>query len=518
MRKVLILLLLVCNLGLWAAPHQRPKLILAIVVDQFRYDYLTRFRGDYHSGLERLIEHGAVFADAHHIAAPTVTAIGHSTFLSGATPSLSGIAGNEWYDRQARKTVTSVSDDAVKMIGGPAGALGSSPHNLLVSTVPDELKMQGRDSKAIGISIKDRGAILPVGHMADAAYWYDPDSNHWVTSGYYRDDLPSWVQKINSERWYARYIGASWFPFDAPEGKGKPYCTMVNGSEIPFCSSLEATPWGNDMIEEFAERALVEEKMGQHTGTDVLAVSFSSNDYVGHALGPDAPEVRDVSIRTDRVLGKLFDLVEKEVGAGRTLVVLTADHGVSPVPEVNQARRMPGGRLSPVNLERAVDEALVSKYGAGKWVAATSGPSIYLNWELIQSKKLDPAAVQDTAAGAMRKQPHAFRVYTAEEIMNGRVPEDFVTQAIRNGFFRQRSPDVIFLADPFFLFEATGTGHGTPFNYDTQVPVIFMGAGIKPGTYYQRAAVNDIAPTLAAILGLPSPSGSVGRILSEMFE
>lgn len=516
MKKIVLSVLLLCHIQAFGAPPKKPKLIVGIMVDQFRYDYLTRFRSDYSAGFARLLEHGAVFTDAHHISAPTVTAIGHSTFMSGATPSLSGIAANEWYDRQLKKSVTSVSDPDTKLVGGAAGRAGSSPNRLLVSTLGDEIKMQGGDSKVIGVSIKDRSAILPAGHMADAAYWFDGESKAWVTSSYYMSELPPWVQEFNRGQPALQHMNATWFPFDAP--KGTPYCTLAEGTAVPSCGSIEATPWGNDMIEAFAERVVVEEKMGKHAGTDLLTVSYSSNDYVGHELGPDSPQVRDISIRTDRLLGKFLDFLNQKVGEANIVIVMSADHGVSPVPEVNRARRMPGGRLSMSMLTGAAQEALSAKYGTGKWVDAGGTASIYLNIDLIHSKNLNRAEVEETAAEALRALPHAFRVYTRDALMSGRVPDDFVTAAFRNGFNPQRSADVLFLSEPFYIFGATGTSHGTPFNYDTHVPVIFMGADIRAGSYYDRVAVNDIAPTLASIVGVPFPSGSVGHVLSQMFK
>jgi len=517
-RLIALILLALCAFAAPVTPPKPPKLIVAIVIDQFRYDYLLRFRTDYNAGLARLLDRGAVFTDAHHIHFPTVTAVGHSTFLSGATPSSSGIIANEWFDRETGETVTSVSDNDTKLVGGAPGVIGSSPHRLLVSTVGDELKMAGRHSKVVGISIKDRSAILPVGHAADAAYWYDSDSNNWVTSSYFMADLPAWVKDINHQRPFNKYLGATWLPFDAQDSSATPFCTMVNGNdEVRYCGGLEATPWGNEMIEEFTERALVEENLGHHDDTDLLAVSFSSNDYVGHAVGPDAPEVRDISIRTDRLLGRLFDFIDQHVGAGNTLAVLTADHGVAPVPEVNQERRMPGGRMSGFTMLRAVNDALAARYGQGKWIAGGTEEGLFLNRGLIAQKKLDLAAVQDTAAAVLRAAPHVFRVYTSAQLAHGQVTGDYVSKAVLRGFFEPRAADVIVIQDPYYLFGATGTSHSTPFNYDSQVPVIFLGEGIRPGEYHEKIAVNDIAPTLTTILRLEEPSGSIGRILDEIF-
>ena len=489
---------------------------MAIVIDQFRYDYLLRFRGDYHSGLDRLLRDGAVFTDAHYLHAATVTAVGHSTFLSGAPPSVSGIIANEWYDRETKQTVTSVFDPKSQLVGGVPGAPGSSPRRLLVSTVGDELKMQGVAAKVIGISIKDRSAILPAGHMADAAYWYDPDSNHWVTSTYYGTELPDWVMKLNGENGYQRYLGAKWYPLDDPGGTGKPFCSMVANTDVRFCGGLEATPWGNEMIEEFAERAISAEDLGSRDRVDILAVSFSANDYVGHAVGPDDPAVRDISIRTDRLLGKLMDFVDARLGSGNTLLVLTADHGVAPVPEVNQARKMPGGRLSDARVSQRITDALTKRFGPGKWLLPSPASMPYLNSELIQTRKLDPAEVERVAASAAQAEAHIARIYTRHEILSGNVQRDDIGRAMSLGFYGPRSSDLLILQEPYYLFDATGTSHGTPYDYDNHVPVIFAGPQIKAGTYPQKIAVNDIAPTLAAILGIEQPSGSIGRILAEV--
>ena len=447
-----------------------------------------------------------------------MTAVGHSTFLSGATPSVSGIIGNEWYDRESGATVTSVSDSKSKMVGGVPGAAGSSPRRLLVSTIGDELKMHGVPSKTIGVSIKDRSAILPVGHMADGAYWYDPDSNHWVTSTYYRSELPDWVRKLNDEQTYRQFLGAKWFPFDAKDGSGTPFCSMVAGGETRFCGGLEATPWGNEIIEEFAERAISNEQLGQHSGVDVLAVSFSANDYVGHAVGPDDPAVRDISIRTDRLLGKLLDYVDARVGKDNTLVVLTADHGVAPVPEINGARNMPGGRLSEARFLERVSGALIKRFGPGKWLLSSSPTMLYLNLELIQTRKLDLKDVERVAAQAASQEAHIARVYTRDELLSGQVQRDEIGRAFSLGFYGPRSGDVLVLQEPYYLFEATGTSHGTPYDYDSHVPLIFFGPGIQARTYLGKVATNDVAPTLAEILGIEAPSGSMGRVLSEMLQ
>ena len=307
-----------------SAPPAAPqtKLVVAIIVDQFRYDYMTRFDSAYQDGLRKLHDHGAFFTDAHEAHFPTVTAVGHAAFLTGSIPAVDGIVGNDWYDRETRKTVTSVSDDATKLVGGSGGA-GSSPRRLVASTLGDEIKAIGAaDTEVIGISLKDRAAILPAGHAANAAYWFDHESGQFVTSTYYMKDLPAWVQAFNKSDAANKYASAKWATFKTlPAVLGKPYY-----------EAMIATPYGNDMLEAFTEAALKEEHLGRHPGTDVLTVSFSSNDLLGHQTGPDAPEVRDMCLQTDRVLGRLLRAVEEAAGAGNYVVVFTSDHGVAPKP------------------------------------------------------------------------------------------------------------------------------------------------------------------------------------------
>lgn len=500
-----------------AAPGQaavkRPKLLLAITVDQFRYDYLIRFRDQYNSGLAKLLTSGAVFTNAYYDHFPTVTAIGHSTLLSGAMPSVSGIIGNEWYDRKAGKQVTSVSDDDYEMLGGVArGTQGrsASPRRMLVSTIGDELKMAGRQSKVVGISVKDRSAILPAGHMADGAYWFDPNSGNFVSSTFYFKDLPSWVKDFNSTRYADKFAGQAW----TPVGGGKPFDTLPGQPGKPLYDALERNPAGNELVMRFALAAMAGEQLGKHEGTDVLAVSFSANDYVGHRKGPDAPEVRDISIRTDRTLGELFKAIDAQIGMRNVVVVLTADHGVSPVPEVNQARKMPGGRI--LDPGATVQAKLAEKYGEGKWIEGRTGESLYLNRALISQKKLPFDEVLNYAAEAARSIPHMFRVYTRTQLAAAAVRGDAIDRRVLNGFNDVRACDITVVSEPFYIYEkGTGTSHGMPFQYDAHVPVILMGPGIKPGKYHRKAAPNDIAPTLATLLEIETPSGALGRVLDE---
>lgn len=499
------------------APARKPKLVILVVVDQFRYDYLTRFRSDYNAGLARLLERGAVFTNAYFEHAPTVTAIGHSVTLTGAMPSVSGIVGNEWYDRDSGRQVTSVSDDSTALVGGGANLKGSSPRRMLVSTVSDELKMASRGkARVYGISIKDRAAILPVGHMADGAFWFDPATGNFVSSTYYFAELPGWVQEFNKSRVVDQWLGKEWKPVVKFALPPNPFRKLPAAPGKAYYDGLERTPWGNDIVALLGEKAIEAAKLGRGDSTDILSISFSSNDRVGHPAGPDSDEVRDLSAQTDRSLGRFFQFVDARVGLDKTLIVFTADHGVAPLPEFAARSRLPGGRLDAKRAVDAIEKALAARYGEGKWVVGRSGPSPYLDHALIRRKGLDLAEVQETAASAVRAMPHVARVYTGEQLRLGRFVRDTVGQRVANGYFAPRSPDLYIVAEPNWIFEATGTTHGSPYNYDAQVPVIFLGPAVKPGVYKQQIMAPDIAPTLSAILDVAAPSGACGRVLAEI--
>lgn len=486
------------------APAQ-PKLVVAIVIDQFRYDYLTKFQAEYTGGFKRIREHGAAFTNAHYDHVPTVTAVGHSTFLTGATPAMSGIIGNAWYDRASKTAVTSVSDANCRLLGAPGDC--ASPKRLLQSTLGDEMKMSGKGGKVIGVSIKDRSAILPSGHMADGAYWFDGKTGNFVSSDYYFDALPKWVDEFNSSRPAEKYLGREWL--------GKKAAATADAR---FYASLDATPWGNELILQFAEKAIAAEKLGAGPKVDLLAVSFSANDYVGHALGPDSPEAHDMALRVDKLVGELIRAAEAQAGAGRVLVVLTADHGVAPVPEVNQKRKMPGGRFDERPELDAVEKALTARFGtpaAGKWILYSGEGTLFLNQDTAQGRP-DMALIESAAADAIRPIPHIFRVYTRTQLMNGQIALDPVDVRMRNGFNAARSGNVFVMLDPYWMVSRAGTTHGAPFDYDTHVPLLFLGPRIRPGRYNANVIVNDIAPTLATMLDVETPSGSVGRVLDEM--
>ncbi len=514
MKKTTLGLALLASLScLWAQPPAapspaRPKLLLVIAVDQFRYDYLVKFRSEYSAGLAQLLNQGAVFTNANYEHAPTITAVGHATMLTGASPVLSGIVANEWYEKEIGKVTTSVQDESSELLGD--NGVGSTPKRLLVSTVADEIKMARRgESKTIGLSLKDRSAILMPGRMADAAYWFASENGSWVTSNWYMKELPKWVADHNARRPADKFLGKPW----TPQWGGPALRSMTTKPDTMFYSNVEKSPFGHDILVEMAQLAIDNEKLGQHPATDVLAVSFSSNDIVGHTYGPDSPEARDMSIKTDRALGQLFAYVDKKIGMRNVLVALTADHGIPPIPEVNTERKMPGGRVKDKDVIAAVEATLTAKFGPGKWYVGKSPEQFYLDPALVE--QYGPAQVRAAAAETLRNIPHVHRVYTKEQLLNGQTGQDKVGRRVANGYNTVRGADLILVLDPYYLFGTSGTTHSSPFGYDTHVPIILMGPGVKPGRYHQAAAVNDIAPTLATILEVEVPAGSMGRVLSE---
>jgi len=523
MKKLVALLLAVLSVTM-ALPTAQPapgpdtRLILLIAVDQFRYDYLTRFRSEYTDGFKRLLTQGAVFTNANLEHYPTVTAVGHATMLTGATPSVSGIIGNDWFDRETGTTVTSVSDTTVKVLGSPTGS-AASPRRLLVSTVGDELKLASLAAKGsaeaprvFGVSLKDRSAILPVGRGANAAYWWDTKTGSFVTSTHYMTAVQAWLQAFNDRKLADASAGASWTGVSAPATL---FRKLPAERGAPLYDAVYASPYGNELLADLAIELLTREQLGTRNATDLLSVSFSSNDSVGHTFGPDSPQVRDIAVRTDRTIGRLLAQIDKVVGLQHTLIAFTADHGVARLPELLRDSGLPGGRMTTKELFDPMQQALTERFGAGKWLLATAGSSPYLNYDLIDSLHLDAVEVRRVAAAAALKVPHVARVYTRDQLLRGEVANDRVGSRVLRGFNSERSGDLEIILEPFWMRQAEGTTHGTPYNYDAHIPLILMGGRIVPGQYDGQVALNDLAPTLATLVDIEIPAGSSGRVLTE---
>lgn len=482
--------------------EERPALVVLVVVDQMRYDYLTRFGHEFDSGLKRLLQEGAVFTNANYEAAPTMTAVGHSTILSGATPSVSGIAGNTWYERAEGRNVTSVFDDEVTALGGGNGA---SPKRLAVTTVGDELKYSGKGGKVFGVSLKDRSAILPAGRTADGAFWLV--DGQFVSSSWYFEQLPAWVTRFNDAKPADKFGGVTWVDVVMPEPGPELY------------DAIDSSPFADQLVLDFARTLLVEEGLGLDEATDLLSVSFSAVDYVGHATGPDTPRMHDMILQIDKRIGALMEAAERQAGEGKVLLVLTADHGVSPVPEENMAKGLPGGRYNTRGEREAVEAALTAAFGEGSYIEANGEMGLYLNADPVPGRKIPFEELQRVAAETLRQQPHVSRVYTRADLERGLISGDRIDRRVYNGFSPRHSPDVLVVHEPNWLGNGFGgTTHGSPYSYDTHVPVIFWGPSylVKPGLYHDDVAVHDIAPTLASMLGIATPSGAQGRVLSEI--
>ncbi len=514
------------------------RLVVGIVVDQLRADYLERFDDLFgEKGFKRLKTRGAYFANAHYRHACTYTGPGHAVILTGSTAAITGIIGNKWYDRQSGKSIESITDETTT--GVPEGK-GASPRRLLVSTLADELKAAtGGRSKAIGISLKNRGAILPVGRAADAAYWFDDKRGQMQTSTYYMKELPAWVAAFNARRIPDQWFGKTWekllpetayarctvdaAPYEGRfAGGGPAFPHQVGRGDKPtarFYEDFTMTPWSNDFLVEFATAAIENERLGADDIPDVLTISFSANDIVGHAFGPNSHEVLDITVRTDQTLARLLDMIDAKVGLDRTLVFLTADHGVSPVPEYAQQQRLHSRRIPFEQVAVAMKRALDARFGAGQWFAGFSAESVYFDLATIAEKKLERAEVEQVAADAALTVEGIADAFTRSQILSGNLPRTPLSERVQMAFHPQRSGDVFLVPEPFCFFGSeeytTATTHGTPYAYDTHVPVILMGRGIRPGTYWAEASPSDIAPTLAALLGVTPPNGTVGHPLPE---
>jgi hypothetical protein len=496
------------------AASDPPKLVLVFVADQLRYDYTSRFASGFTGGFRRLLDEGAVFTNAHLDHYPSVTAVGHSTVLTGAPPSISGIVGNDWYDRGEGRNVTSVEDPETTLLGlgdGGGERNGSSPHRLLVSTVADELKLAHPVSRVVGVSFKDRAAILTVGRAADLAFWWHDATGAFVTSTWYAEEIPGWAARFNGGHPADRWAGQEWRTLDG----GAVLARLPDKPGPEYYGAVYNSPFGNELVASFAETALESLDLGKGEGTDVLAISFSCNDAVGHTEGPYAEKVRDITLRTDRVVGQVLETVDRRVGLDHTIVILTADHGVSPLPEELNDAKMPGGRLQRPELVEAARRALADAHGPGQWIEGRAGSALYLNRNLIALKRLDPETVERTAAHGVETLVPVWRAYTRSQLLEARVPSDPWSRRVLASFNRERSGDVEVLFEPYWMAGDRGTTHGTPYSYDTHIPLVLMGPGVRGGWYDRTVALNDLAPTLATLLGIETPSGSSGHPLVE---
>jgi len=548
LRKNLLFLLFVSIIsnGLYAQESKKesilkttPKLMVGIVVDQMRYDYISRFWEGYGTGgFKRLVGEGFNFKNNHFNYAPTSTGPGHASVYTGTTPTTHGIIGNDWYDKILGASVYCVSDNTYASVGSTTTAGQMSPKQLLTTTISDQLRLhtQGR-SKVIAIALKDRGAVLPGGHMANAAYWFQgKNEGSWISSTFYMENLPSWVAAFNKSDTAGSY--------KKPWNLLKPEPTYTGGPdksnyEGVFKGELEAvfphdlpalweanggydilkgTAYGNSLTTDFAIAALKGEQLGKGTDTDFLALSYSSTDYVGHQFGVNSREVEDTYYRLDQDLERLLNALDKQVGKGNYTLFLTADHAAVQVPTFLKDQRIPAGYFDSKSFAASLNDYVLNEYGSEDIIENISNNQVFLNRELLKNLDIHADDIQEDLAQFMMLDPSIERAYTATQMWEQAYTTG-IPYILQNGYNLKRSGDVLFVFKAALIsYSTTGSTHGSPYIYDTHTPLLFFGKGIKQGSTVTRSEISDIAPTVAAFLGIAFPNGTTGKPLAAVLE
>jgi len=521
-------------------PFETPKLVVGIVVDQMRFDYLTRFWDRYsEDGFKRMVNKGFNAKNHHFNYIPTSTGPGHASVYTGTTPSIHGILGNNWYDKFAQEVVYCAGDENYHALG-TENKQGMAPTRMLTTTITDQLRIHYQfRSKVIAMSIKDRGAVLPGGHSANAAYWFEGGSTgNWISSTYYMDELPEWVQKFNRSKAVERYK-KTWNTLEpvqtyvesgsdrnAYEGLSKgethsgfPHEIDKVWDENGLFSSLAATPFGNSILTDFALEAIEKEELGADNTPDFLAISYSSTDYVGHKYGVNSVEVQDTYLRLDLELARLFEYLDQQVGEGEYLVFLTADHGAVHVPAFLSDNKIPSGYVDNQAMANALSEMVVERYGQSDLIEKWNYNELFLNHGLIKELGLDVRTVRENIADMVLKLEYVEQVFSAHELERLGTA-DRIKELVRNGHNAKRSGDIIFTMQPAYIsYSRTGSTHGSPHIYDTHVPLLFYGTGIPEGSSTpERTEIPDIAPTLAVLLGVGMPNGTTGTPIEDLIE
>lgn len=543
MKNHLLPLLLLC-LNFSYAQNTQPKLVVGIVVDQMRQEYLYRFESKFgEGGFRRLMGNGFMLTNAHYNYVPTYTGPGHASIYSGTTPATHGIIGNDWWDKNLEKEVNCVGDDRYQPVGNPEGNGDVSPWRLLSSTITDELKISTqKKGKVVGLSIKDRGAVLPAGHLPDGAYWLDSKSGKFITSTYYKNNLPEWVDNFNNLKLADNYLNQEWrtllpiekysTPDDSPyerkfKGKDKPvfpYNLKELKKENGGYDLLSVTAFGDDLLTEFAKSALMGEQMGKDEVTDFLAISFSTPDYVGHSMGPNSVELEDTYLRLDKNLEDLLKRLDKEVGESNYVVFLTADHAVAEVPQFLKDNKVPGGNFSWSNVEAGLTEHLQKQFPGKKVIDKITNEQVYFNHDVFsgdpKSAGIELLIASEMTVNFLQSVDGIAQVYPKAIIKQGMYNETGVKGMMVRGYNFKRSGDVLVQLEPSWIPSSypTGTTHGSAYSYDTHVPILFFGKGIKKGKSSAYHSITDIAPTLSVMLKIKFPSGCTGQPITEILD
>jgi predicted AlkP superfamily pyrophosphatase or phosphodiesterase len=530
---LLIILVSVC-IGVNAQAIERPKLVVGIVIDQMRWDYLYRYYERYadNGGFKRFLNRGFSCENTFIPYVPTVTACGHSSIYTGSVPAITGITGNLWWDREQMRTVYCTEDGSVNTVGSSSSLGKMSPKNLLVATICDELRLATNfRSKVVGIAIKDRGGILTAGHSANAAYWYDNTTGDWITSTYYMNELPKWVDEFNKKKSVDNYYQQGWnLLFDAntyaqSTGDEKKYEGKPFGDKFPYdlkkfigrnYGVLSVTPFGNTFTTEFAKASITSEQLGADNVTDFLAISYSSPDYIGHTFGPNSVEAEDGFLRLDKELGNLFDFLDMKVGKDQYMVFLSADHGVAQAPEYMNENKLPGGRVFLATITSNLNKNLKEKYNLDAIIVSDENYQLHLNHPRLDSAKVNKTELTEWIVDRLSKEPGVARCFSLNDVNSVPLPAR-IRDMINNGYYPRRNGEIQLILLPQYIdaYGNSGTTHGLWNPYDSHIPLLWYGWGIKTGKTNRETYMTDIAPTIAALLRIQMPGGSIGKVIED---
>jgi predicted AlkP superfamily pyrophosphatase or phosphodiesterase len=526
----------------YSQKQNAPKLVVGIVVDQMSYEYLYRYQAKFQSdGFKRLMEQGTNCRNTQYNYVPTYTGPGHAAIYTGTTPSNNGIVGNEWYDRSVGKVINCVSDITATSVGTESDDGKCSPSQLISNTITDQLKLTYPSSKVISISIKDRSAILPGGHMSDASYWYDYATGRIITSSFYMKDLPRWVERFNEQKQVENYMRKKWIPLlnikeyteSGPDNSlyegllpGKmtptfPYDLKDMSGKQTNYSLFTATPFANTYLTDFALKAIDEENLGSHEHTDMLCISYSSTDIAGHTFGPYSVEIEDMYLRLDLEIAKLIKTLEDKLGKDEFVLFLTADHGVVPVPQYLMANNLPGGYVfKDENVSNLSDE-VKQKFNT-ELILEEENHNIYLDREKMKVLGINRFEVESFVAEIIRSWKGVKAVYTSSQLVNP-TNYDELFLMVQRGYDFQKSGDVIFVLNPGYLSKHVdtesarkGTSHGSPYGYDTHVPLLWYGKNIPQKEVFRKVNITDITPTLIYMMDLQKPNATSGEPILEI--
>ncbi len=539
-KHLLLCVFSLCMMGVASAqtqPTAKPKLVVGIVIDQMRWDYLYRFNDLYGAnGLKRLLNKGFSCENTLIPYVPTYTAVGHTCVYTGSVPAYTGIVGNNWFDKTTNTNVYCTDDSTVNPVGSNTKGGKMSPENLWVTTITDELRLSNNfKSKVIGIAMKDRGAILPAGHSANAAYWYDDKSGKWISSTYYMQQLPDWVSQFNAKDVAGNYMKQDWntlLPinkYDLSSADDEPYENAIKGEKtVTFphrlstigdadkYESFKTTPFANSFTFDFAKSAIENEALGKNTVPDFLAVSISSTDYIGHSFGPNSVEIEDTYLRLDNDIADFLQYLDTKVGKGNYLVFLTADHGVAHIPAFLAEHKIPGGVFNEGEVSRELNKMIEDEFGMKNVVQSLQNYQVYLNADEISKQGKDLSAVKKSVIRFLAAKPFIIHVFDTRELASTTMPEPQKTM-MGNGFNPKRSGDIQFTFKPgYFDGGKKGTTHGLWNPYDAHIPLLWYGWNIKPGKTNRETYMTDIAATVAALLQIQMPSGCVGKVITEL--